>query len=174
MNTSEYRKMMGLPKADKQERINLKTEGGQARYNALKNGIKEKVNKYRNKKLIIDGEAWDSEGEYNYWLTLKEKERNGEIRELKRQVAYTLQEADKEEGIRAIKYVADFEYWEIQQVYFNDIENVAGVWAKVVEDYKSEGTRKIATYAIKKKLFRVKFPNILFREVIVQKIKVIK
>ena len=90
---------------------------------------------------------FDSMKEARRFDWLIERERRGEIRELRLQVDFTLQEAYTDtEGrrVRAIRYRADFTYYEGTQ----------GV--KVVEDVKSRATRT-RDYAMKKKLLKDRF-----------------
>lgn len=76
-----------------------------------------------------------------------ERERRGEIRDLRLQVDFTLQEAYTDaEGrrVRAIRYRADFTYYEGTQ------------GRQVVEDVKSRPTRT-REYAMKKKMLKDRF-----------------
>ena len=66
-------------------------------------------NKYHNKTTnTFDGNVHDSRKEANRWSELLILERAGLISDLKRQVKYEL--IPKQEGERAVEYVADFEY----------------------------------------------------------------
>ena len=111
-----------------------------------------KVNKYRNTpttRVTPSGAIlrFDSMKEARRFDWLIERERHGEIRELRLQVDFTLQEAYTDtEGrrVRAIRYRADFTYYEGAQ----------GV--KVVEDVKSRATRT-REYAMKKKMLKDSF-----------------
>ena len=111
-----------------------------------------KVNKYRNTpttRVTPSGAIlrFDSMKEARRFDWLIERERRGEIRELRLQVDFTLQEAYTDtEGrrVRAIRYRADFTYY----------EGTKGV--KVVEDVKSRATRT-RDYAMKKKLLKDRF-----------------
>ena len=111
-----------------------------------------KVNKYRNTpttRVTPSGAIlrFDSMKEARRFDWLIERERRGEIRELRLQVDSTLQEAYTDtEGrrVRAIRYRADFTYY----------EGTKGV--KVVEDVKSRATRT-RDYAMKKKLLKDRF-----------------
>lgn len=85
----------------------------------------------------------------------------GEIRGLKLQKDFTLQEAyttPEGERVRAIRYRADFCYDEL----YPDASQPAG-WRTVVEDVKSRATRT-REYIIKRKLMLEKY-NIEIREV---------
>ena len=111
-----------------------------------------KVNKYRNTpttRVTPSGAIirFDSMKEARRFDWLIERERHGEIRELRLQVDFTLQEAYTDtEGrrVRAIRYRADFTY----------NEGAQGV--KVVEDVKSRATRT-REYAMKKKMLKDRF-----------------
>lgn len=110
-----------------------------------------KVNKYRNTpttRVTQSGAVirFDSQKEARRYDYLIERERRGEIRELRLQVDFTLQEAYTDaEGrrVRAIRYRADFTYYGAQG-------------QKVVEDVKSRATRT-REYAVKKKLLKDRF-----------------
>src|SRR5215831_6102413 len=69
--------------------------------------------KYRNVKVAIDGERFDSKREAAYWQELKAREHAGEIRDLRRQVEFPLYcPAHDSPGVLAIIgcYIADFVY----------------------------------------------------------------
>lgn len=77
----------------------------------------ERLNKYKAIKISNSDGKFDSGLEYKRWLYLKELERNGEIRDLRRQVPYTLIPAQKKDGkvlFRETKYVSDFEYVDVR------------------------------------------------------------
>lgn len=114
------------------------------------------MNKYGNKKVVIDGEIFDSKREARRYQELKLLERCGAIYNLKRQVTYELIPAQREKSTRvytkgrkkgqpiegkviekAVTYIADFVYK----------DNVAG--KEIVEDTKGMRTRD---YIIKRKL----------------------
>lgn len=94
--------------------------------------------KYGAKKVTIDGEVFDSRKEANRWRELKLLERAGEIRDLKRQVKFTLIEAQREPdslgpkgGIKRGKiiereaaYIADFTYYEGSKFIVEDSKGV--------------------------------------------------
>ena len=69
-------------------------------------------NKYKNKKITIDGHEFPSKKEGNRYLELKLLQRAGEIRNLELQPRFLLQESFKKNGktYRKIEYVADFAY----------------------------------------------------------------
>lgn len=112
-------------------------------------------NKYRNKKILVNGETFDSMKELRRWRDLKILEKAGQISELRRQVPFELlpnqREPDKigpRGGIkkgriieRKAVYVADFVY-----------KDRAG--REVVEDCKGMRTKE---YILKRKLLLFRF-----------------
>lgn len=95
-------------------------------------------NKFKAKKIRIDGMVFDSKREYDRYLYLLELEKQEKIKYLDRQVKFEL--LPKQKGERSISYLADFVYLE------NDI--------LVVEDVKSKITIKQSDYIIKRKLIK--------------------
>jgi len=114
-----------------------------------------KVSKYHNKpteRVTPAGKVlrFDSQKEARRYDELMVMLQAGTIRDLRLQVDFTLQEAytDSEgKRVRAIRYKADFTYLKKS---FVDRDG-EWMWALVVEDVKSRGTRT-RVYAIKKKL----------------------
>lgn len=92
----------------------------------------------------MDGITFDSKKEANRWLELKELEKAGKIRNLERQIRFTLIPSQKDENGKVIEreagYIADF-------MYRDAITN-----RLVVEDVKSPITRKTHDYILKRKL----------------------
>ena len=112
-----------------------------------------KENKYHAKKTEVDGIRYDSKKEANRYQELLMLERAGQIKDLRRQVRYELQEGFigiSGKLVRPIYYVADADYYEGGK--------------HIVEDVKSPAT-KTKTYLIKRKLFRKLYPDVLFKEV---------
>lgn len=73
--------------------------------------------KYKNNKITYRGETFDSKKEFEYYLILKDREKRGEITDLKRQVPIEIQPAfvDRQGNkIREITYKADFYYYDIK------------------------------------------------------------
>lgn len=88
-----------------------------------------KYNKYSNKKTVIDGIKFDSKKESQRYLALKEMERSGEIRDLKLQPKFVLQEKFRSEdhgACREIAYIADFSYFTegCDKMYVEDVKGV--------------------------------------------------
>lgn len=91
------------------------------------------MSKYYSQKEIVDGITFHSKKEARRYRELKLMERAGVIKELQLQVPYTL--IPKSSHGRAIKYIADF-------VYFEDGK-------RVVEDTKGFRTKE---YKLKKRM----------------------
>lgn len=102
--------------------------------------------KYRNTKTVIDGVTFDSKKESARYSDLKLMHRAGAITDLTLQPKFDI----VINGQKVCSYIADFSY----------VEN--GV--TVVEDVKSEMTRKLPTYRLKKKLMKA-VHNIEVREI---------
>lgn len=73
--------------------------------------------KYRNVRMIVDGERFDSQREANYWSELRLREKAGEIKGLSRQVDFELMcpVGDTNDAVTAIVsvYVADFVFFDL-------------------------------------------------------------
>lgn len=114
------------------------------------------MNKYGNKKVVIDGEVFDSKREARRYQELKLLERCGAISDLRRQVTYELIPVQREKSTRvytkgrkkgqpiegkiiekAVTYTADFTY----------IDSDTGT--VVVEDAKGMRTRD---YILRRKM----------------------
>lgn len=114
--------------------------------------VQIKQNKYHNKKVEYDGHKFDSKKEMLHYAALKELEKHGYITDLQLQVKFELQPSFKYDGktIRAITYIADF-------VYFNIQENKT-----IVVDVKGFKTKE---YMLKKKMFMFKYKDYKFIEI---------
>lgn len=108
---------------------------------------KAKLNKYRAKKVVVDGITFDSKAEARRWAELQLLERAGVISRLERQVSYKLYGMGQ---THICDYRADFQY----------VENRTR--ANIIEDVKGVRTRD---YVIKRKLFQDNYPGIEFREI---------
>lgn len=110
------------------------------------------MSKYHSKKMIIDGITFDSKREANRYCELKLLEKAGRIKDLRLQHQFVLQPSFKKKGksIRAITYVADFVYFDLERMK-NVVEDVKG--------YKTD------VYQIKKKMFEYKYPDLTITEV---------
>ena len=119
MTTAEFRRL-GLPL-----RRSGKGKGGRR-------------GKYNNRKTFAHGIWFDSDHEAKRYPDLKILEKAGKIRDLKRQVLFTL--IEKNDRHRALRYKADYTYEE---------QTKEGGWELVVEDCKGYRTPH---YQDKKKL----------------------
>ena len=102
--------------------------------------------KYGNKKTVRNGITFDSQKEAARYDALMLLLAAGEIKDLKLQPEFTLQEAfttPQGERVRAIKYRADFSYRRRVK------EGADTRWERVVEDVKGFRTKE---YEIKRKL----------------------
>ena len=114
--------------------------------------LEQKKSKFSSVKTIIDGHAFDSKKEAKYYSELKIREKAGEIKELKLQPRFLLQNGFSYNGkrYRKIEYIADFEYFDV-------VKN-----KRVVVDVKGY---KTDVYQIKKKLFLNEYgDDVLFIE----------
>jgi hypothetical protein len=94
--------------------------------------------KYRNRKKEVDGIVFDSEKEARRYGDLMLQLKAGEIGLLELQKEFVL----KVDGKKICKYKADFVYV------------IMATGESVVEDVKSDATRKLPAYRLKKKLMR--------------------
>ena len=110
------------------------------------------MSKYHSKKITIDGITFDSKREANRYCELKMLEKAGKIKGLLLQHQFVLQPSFKKNGktIRAITYVADFVYFDLERMR-NVVEDVKG--------YKTD------MYQLKKKIFEYKYPDLTIIEV---------
>lgn len=122
----------------------------------------KKRSKYGNKKVVVDGETFDSKKEKARYDVLKLAEEAGVIENLSRQVKFELIPAIREEYVeqlktktrtktrtlqKAITYTADFEYYHVGR----------DEW--VVEDIKSSPKQASLDkcFLLKEKLFRWRY-----------------
>lgn len=114
---------------------------------------KKRGSKYRNVKTVVDGITFDSKKEAQRYAELRMMELAGEIKDLKCKSQYPF----IVEGGKICSYIADFEYLKFFQantpIGGNGICVSHGL-SRVVEDVKSEITRKNPAYRIKKKLMK--------------------
>lgn len=101
--------------------------------------------KYSNKKTQVDMYVFDSALEAKRYRQLALLEKAGEIKNLKLQVPFLLQESFRKNGktYRKIEYISDFVYEENGKT--------------IVEDTKG---MKTDVFKIKQKLFEYKYPNL--------------
>ena len=74
-------------------------------------------NKYGARKVVVDGETFDSQREYKRWCDLRHLQERCEIFNLERQVKYVLAPGVKFAGEKkaktSLRYFADFRYVDI-------------------------------------------------------------
>ena len=109
------------------------------------------MNKYNNKKVVVDGIKFDSKKEANRYIELKLLEKAGSIQDLELQPAFELIPSFKKNGktYKSTKYIADFCYYDTKKLKY------------VVEDTKGYLTE---TYKLKKKLFEYKYKDLEIKE----------
>lgn len=110
-------------------------------------GYGGKTSKYNSRKSEMDGIVFDSKREMERYGELRFLQAAGAIHNLEVQVPFELVQPFK--GERGVKYIADFVYNE--------------GFAMVVEDVKSAPTRT-PVYILKRKLFKIRYPEYEFRE----------
>ena len=113
-------------------------------------------NKYHNTKVIYNGIKFDSKKERDRYITLKQLEKAGIIKELELQPKFLLLDTIHYKGKTYPKtyYKADFKYF----------DNEKGKY--ITEDIKSPITAKDKVYRLKIKMLLTKYPDIDFIEVI--------
>jgi hypothetical protein len=107
--------------------------------------------KFNNKKMETPDGVFDSKGEWQRWLFLKDAERRGAIKDLERQVKFVLLPTQYREEVvhlktkdkivkrvaeREVTYTADFVYRKLKNVVENQLMGRVETWEKVVEDFK--------------------------------------
>lgn len=110
-------------------------------------------NKYGNNSTEYNGMKFDSKAECDRYKELELMQRakgSNRIYNLRRQVKFVLIEKQPDES--AVTYTADFAY-----VQNGDM---------IVEDVKSVATAKDKAYIIKRKMFKQKYKDYQFREVL--------
>lgn len=84
------------------------------------------MNKFKNRKTIVDGQKFDSKKEANRWAELKLMERAGLITDLKRQVRFLLTPTVYDEQgkckMPSSSYIADFVYRKDHKLVVEDVK----------------------------------------------------
>lgn len=116
--------------------------------------VKASTGRYNVTRVEYGWHNFDSMSERDRYIELLKIQASGAISELEHHRVYLLMEWGEYRGekIRAINYEADFVYQENGET--------------VVEDVKSTHTVKDAQYILKKKMFKLRYPELLFREYI--------
>jgi hypothetical protein len=114
--------------------------------------MRQRGNKYHNKKVVHDGIKFASKSEGERYLELKAMQEKGEIRDLVIQPKFILQESFRKNGelFRAIHYVADFQY---------NQHGPSGL-KLVIEDVKGYMGYTTPEFKIKRKLFEARYPDL--------------
>lgn len=118
--------------------------------------MKIKSNKYHNTKVIYKGIKFDSKKERDRYITLKQLEKAGIIKELELQPKFLLLDTIhyKNKTYPKTYYKADFKYFNNQKGKY------------IIEDVKSSITAKDKVYRLKIKMLLTKYHDIDFVEVI--------
>lgn len=144
----EYLNKKNAPSCQGTERWTLQQY--QNYLNKTKTPSKNKLAKFRNKKMEVDGILFDSQKEAYYYIELKIKLSKKEILKFTLQPEFLLQSAyvNKDgKPVREIIYIGDFQVWN------ND---------GTVEIIDTKGF-KTKEFRIKKKLFEYKYPNLTLK-----------
>ena len=113
------------------------------------------MSKYRNKKVLVDGVAFDSKKEAKRYRELKLMEDAGMISRLERQVKFDLlpnqKDPDGKVIERKVQYIADFVYVKNGKVCVEDVKG-----------YRDGGAYRV--FVIKRKLMLYRF-GIVVKEI---------
>ena len=116
------------------------------------------MSKYKNIKTVVDGYQFDSKKESERYKVLCRFLQSGSIKDLELQKRFVVFDAqtfeDTSYNEKAITYVADFYYYDKYRRRY------------VVEDVKGSRKALRPEYVIKRKLFKKRYPDIQFVEII--------
>lgn len=107
----------------------------------------QKRSKYRAVRCEVDGEKFDSQKEAARWGELNLLRRSGDVRNLRRQIAFELTANGERIGV----YVADFVY-EVSNMGYGGVK-----WTLVIEDVKGGEATKTALWRWKVKHFKAQY-----------------
>ncbi len=110
--------------------------------------LKPKCSKHRSVKTVVDGITFHSKLEAGEWVKLRAREQAGEIRNLRRQVRFSLFAPG---GEHLGTYAADFVF--DARILSNESKG-GWFWGRVVADAKSAHTRKLPGWNRTKTLMR--------------------
>ncbi len=108
------------------------------------------MSKYGNRKVVKNGETWDSVREYERHLVLLDMQKRGEIIDVERQPKFDL----FVNGRKICRYVGDWSYWEADPRFDHR------ALRRVVEDSKGVQT---PAFKIKWLLAKTLYPEIYWR-----------
>jgi len=135
-------------------RFSRKLKSGDIKLNLP--GQEKQKSKYGNKKVEYDGHKFDSKKECDYYIELKQLEKEGKISDIKCQVVFLLQDKFKDKTGKThlkIEYIADFTY----------VRKDTG--DTMVLDVKASAKFQDPVYKLKKKLLLFRYPELNFKEV---------
>lgn len=141
-------------------------QAGQEVGHAPGSGKARPTSKYRNQRVVINGEKFDSKREASYYQELLFREKMGSVRNIQRQVTFHLccpeldaqfRQAEIPKIVYVADYVADFTFDEVSA----NAQGVMCLWEHVVVDVKGA---KTAMYLLKKKWLELQ-SGIVIREV---------
>jgi hypothetical protein len=112
------------------------------------------ANKYGARKTEMCGIWFDSKREAYRYLELLSEQQNGEISDLTLQPRFMLIPG----------FTDSTGKWEIAAHYTADFQYVKN-GKTIVEDVKSAITRSKPDYVLRRKLFKTRYPELIFREV---------
>ena len=112
--------------------------------------------KYRNHPVTTDDGFFHSTGESTRWEILKGWEEKGKIRDLQRQVKIEI--IDSAFWYSEARFLPPI-FWNVDFLYYH---NEISRW--YIEDWKSEVTRKLPDYKMKRQLFLIRYPDFLYIE----------
>ncbi len=141
--------------------MKLEVRRGETLRDALRRNTKNiaisetKRSKYRNRKVVKNGETFDSVREYERHLVLLDMQKKGEIFKLERQPRFPLFVGSE----KICDYVGDWRYEEIIERHSLKFRPY-GVRKQVVEDSKGFQTPE---FKLKWKLCKALYPDILWR-----------
>ena len=128
------------------------------------------MSKYKNRTCWYEGLKFDSEYERDYWIHLLREEEAGRIENLRRQVPYELIPAVWGEKVVHLKTKDKVVPVCLQKAthYYADFVYTDADGNEVVVDTKSEYTRKLADYNLKKKMM-LAFKGIAIKEIVLKR-----
>ena len=122
-----------------------------ADYRAL-TGAAPKPRKFLNRPVVLDGLRFDSKAEAGRWVYLQQRERSGEITDLRRQVRIPLHAPS---GAVVGHYIADFEYRLQGLPVTEDVKSTATLALEIFQwkrrHFAAEYGREIVTVGVKRR-----------------------
>lgn len=113
-------------------------------------------NKYHAKKVMLDGKKYDSLREARYSLQLDARKKAGEIFDYQHHPKFNLIEA----------FVTGWGEMEREINFTPDFLVIMPDGTQEVHEVKSPATKKARDYPMRRKLFRMKYPDIRYVEVV--------